>query len=396
MNFSFKKISAKQLQKKQIIIFDETNSNLIERIIPENYNFSVYKTRPVEFIINFSIFLKFISYLGDLKPFITFTPKKNFISNIFWQLLCIYIKSYLLTIKPAAVITSIDNCTKFAWLSKNISSIPFIAIQNGFRLSSDVNKDSLYNCQHLFCFGKFEVDNFPKRGWTINNFYPVGSLNASLNFKNKSIGDKSKYDILIVSCWRGNIGYQQDVQDSMEAMKLFDIDVSNYLKERSLKAGIILRSERDSAHWFMKEVGMTEEEYYQSIYKDRVDIIDTDFSTRNIYQVMMDSEVILAGFCSTALIEAFGIGKKILYCDYTKSNYFNDFDKAITLVQDDFISLETPLFDQLDNLINVSNHQYQECYNDLMQRYQSFNKKHSTQKLIKTKIKEIITLNKAG
>lgn len=396
MNLLSNKISFRLPKYADVMIFDETNANIISEVIPKIYSSSIFKTRPVKIVITFKIFFNFLTNLKDIRIFEKFSVKKSFLGNILWQLLCIYIKSYIYVVKPKAVITSIDNCCKFGWLSKNITDIPFIAIQNGFRLTYDANENLIYHCQHLFCFGHFEIEKFPSRNWNVDNFYPVGSLNASLNFKNKSISDKSKYDILIVSCWRGNIGYQQDVQDSMEAMKLFDIDVSNYLKERSLKAGIILRSERNSAHWFMKEIGMTEEEYYQSIYKDRVDIIDTDFSTRNIYQVMMDSEVILAGFCSTALIEAFGIGKKILYCDYTKSNYFNDFDKAITLVQDDFISLETPLFDKLDNLINVPNHQYQECYNDLMQRYQSFNKKHSTQKLIKTKIKEIITLNKAG
>ena len=35
----------------------------------------------------------------------------------------------------------------------------------------------------------------------------------------------------------------------------------------------------------MPQVGKTEEEYYQSIYKKNVEIIHTDFSVRNIYKV---------------------------------------------------------------------------------------------------------------
>ena len=233
--FSFSKYA-------DFIIFDETNSNIISQVIPETYSSSIFRTRPVHLTINLEVIFYFLKYLKDLRIFKKFTSNKSFIRNILWQLLCIYIKSYIYTVKPKAVITSIDNCTKFAWLSKNISDIPFIAVQNGFRLSSDVDPESIYHCQHLFCFGQFETEKFPRRNWTVNNFYPVGSLNASLNFKNNN-KVKNKYDFLIVSCWRGNIGFTKDVQDSMKAMRLFDEDFYKYLKERDLRAGVIMRSE---------------------------------------------------------------------------------------------------------------------------------------------------------
>lgn len=395
MNISFKRSSAIQFQKDEIIIFDETNSSLIKKIIPDSYSFSIYKSRQVEIVVTFKIILNFFLNLKDLKIFKKYSSNKGLIKNIFWQLLCIYIKSYIQTVNPKAVITSIDNCTKFAWLSKNISEIPFIAIQNGFRLNYDVDKDSLYNCQHLFCFGDFEVENFPKREWTVDNFYPVGSAFASMNFEDK-YGDmihKNEFDILVVSCWRGNIGFGQDVKDSMNAMRLFDLEFAAYLKKRNLKAAVILRSERNSGNWVMPEIGSSEEDYFKSIYEDTIEIIDTNISERNIYPLMEKSKMVISGFCSTSLLEAFGFGKKILYCDYTNQNkYFSDFDPAITFTKNKNSPMDT-LEKRLDELIDMPSPEYKKCYSELMKYYQSSDKGIPTHEIIKMNIDRIIKTN---
>ena len=382
--FSFSKYA-------DFIIFDETNSNIISQVIPETYSSSIFRTRPVHLTINLEVIFYFLKYLKDLRIFKKFTSNKSFIRNILWQLLCIYIKSYIYTVKPKAVITSIDNFTKFAWLSKNISDIPFIAVQNGFRLSSDVDPESIYHCQHLFCFGQFETEKFPRRNWTVNNFYPVGSLNASLNFKNNN-KVKNKYDFLIVSCWRGNIGFTKDVQDSMKAMRLFDEDFYKYLKERDLRAGVIMRSERDSDQWFMPELGMNEEEYYKSIYNDQIEIIDTSFTERNVYKEILRSKIIISGFSTTVLLEALGAKKKILYCNYTSNDkYYLDFDKRIVFVKDEDNSLAI----SLDKLLEITESDYEKKYSKLMTYYQSFKSEISTRDIIKDKINQVIKSNEA-
>tara|TARA_B100000963_G_scaffold358045_2_gene381709 strand:- start:1708 stop:2886 length:1179 start_codon:yes stop_codon:yes gene_type:complete len=372
---------------RDVMIFDETNANIISKVIPKTYNPYIFKTRPVEIIVTIKIILFFFKFLKDIRIFKKFSPKKSFLNNIFWQLLCIYIKSYIFVSKPKAVLTSIDNCTKFAWLSKNMSDIPFIAVQNGFRLSSDVDPESIYHCQHLFCFGQFETETFPLRNWTVNNFYPVGSLNASLNFRNKNKSDQNKYDFLVVSCWRGNIGFTEDVRDSMEAMKLFDEDFSRYLKKRNLRAGVIMRSERDSDQWFMPEIGMNEEEYYKSIYNDQIEIIDTNFTERNIYKEILRSKIIISGFSTTVLLEALGVKKKILYCNYTfKDIYHIDFEKGIVFDKDENNSLSV----ELDKLLEVPESDYEKNFSKLMTYYQSFNSEISTRDIIKDKINQLI------
>lgn len=313
-----------------VVIFDDTNSELIKTVLPKKFSVLVFKTRPVEFIFSFYIVVNVLRNLKFLRPFKKFTANKNFITNILWQLLCIYIKSYIELINPKAVITSIDNCTKFAWLSKNINRIPFISVQNGFRLAYDVDKNCIYNSHHMFCFGNYEIEAFPKRGWQVKNYYPVGSLNASLNFKKFQNDLSDDYDLLIVSCWRGNIGYEKDVQDSMKAMKFFDEDLADYISNNNIKAAVIMRSERLSSDWFMPEIGMNEEEYFYSIYGNNVELIDVDFNERNVYKYILKSNLILASFPSTCLLEALGVGKKVLYCDYTKNEkYFSDMPEDI-------------------------------------------------------------------
>lgn len=389
MNVSFKLFSTIQLQKDEIIIFDETNSSLIKKIIPDAYSYSIYKTRPIEIVVTFKIILNFFINLKDIKIFEKFTPNKGLFKNILWQLLCIYIKSYILVVRPKAVITSIDNCNKFAWLSKNIAEIPFIAIQNGFRLNYAIDKNSLYNCQHLFCFGKFELNNFPKRNWIVSNYYPVGSLNASLYFNNDCVDINNEFDILVVSCWRGNIGFTQDVQDSMKAMRLFDHELAAYLRERDLKVAIIMRSERDSDQWIMPEIGMSEEEYFQSIYGKSVILLDTDFKTRNVYSIMQKSNVILAAFPSTCLFEALGIEKKVLFCNFTNNNeFFSDIKSQILYTHNN--ESKDLFYKKLDSLLSISQKDYLIDFKDVMNYYAQPSETERTHELICNKINKII------
>ena len=125
-----------------------------------------------------------------------------------------------------------------------------------------------YYCQHLFCFGRREPDVFPQYGYKVDNFHPVGSSQLSKNYSRELSNLEPIYDVLLVSCWRGNIDFAPDVAESMTAMREMDIRLAKYLSQRQLKSAVILRSERNSDDWFMAEVGMNEEEYYKEIYGD--------------------------------------------------------------------------------------------------------------------------------
>jgi hypothetical protein len=283
-------------------------------------------------------------------------------------LLCIYIKADLISRNPKAIITSIDNSGNFGWLSENYHLAPCIAIQNGFRLTYDSNSQSKYYCQHLFCFGEREVIDFPKLGYKVDHFHPVGSLNLSLNFDSQLCDIKPIYDLLVVSCWRGNIGYAKDVEDSMKAMRLMDETLAQYLQNRDLKTAVIMRSERDSDQWVMPEIGMSEEDYYKSIYGDLIEIIDVNLIERNVYPVMQSAEVIVAGFSTTCLIEAYAMRKKVLYMNFCGNNkYHRDFKSEILFEAHDD---KSPSFEnRLNALLEISCQEYVMKHEETMKYY---------------------------
>jgi hypothetical protein len=253
-------------------------------------------------------------------------------------------------------------------LSENYQLAPCIAIQNGFRLSYAANSMDTYYCQHLFCFGEREIADFPGMNYKVDNFYPVGSLNLTLNFDHQLADLKPIYDLLVVSCWRGNIGYARDVEDSMKAMRLMDESLAKYLQNRDLKVAIIMRSERDSDQWVMPEIGMSEEDYYKSSYGDLIEIIDVNFAQRNIYPVMQSAEVIIAGFSTTCLIEAYAMRKKILYMNFCGNNeYHRDFKPEILFEGHDDNS---PSFEsRLNALLEISSQEYVMKHEETMEFY---------------------------
>jgi len=363
-----KRISFSTPEFADIIIFDETNASLIQSVIPKGLTVSIFKMRPMEFYITPRILFSFIR---NLKYF-TFrngvASNRGWFYKIFWQLLCIYIKADLISRNPKAIITSIDNSGNFGWLSENYHLAPCVAIQNGFRLTYDSNSQSKYYCQHLFCFGEREVIDYPRLGYKVDHFYPVGSLNLSLNFDSQLCNIKPIYDLLVVSCWRGNIGYAKDVEDSMKAMRLMDEALAQYLQNRDLKTAVIMRSERDSDQWVMPEIGMSEEDYYKSIYGELIEIIDVNFAQRNIYPVMQSAEVIVAGFSTTCLIEAYAMRKKVLYMNFCGNNkYHRDFKSEILFEAHDD---KSPSFEnRLNALLKISCQEYVMKHEETMKYY---------------------------
>ncbi len=389
LNKYVKSIHFSKPSTADIIIFDETHSSLLENVIPDGLTTSIFKMRPMEFYITPLILFNFIRNLKNFKFRSGVASSRGWFYKIFWQLLCIYIKADLSSRNPRAIITFIDNCKKFAWLSENFNKIPCIAVQNGFRSYYAANDEDSYYCQHLFCFGERERESYPKMGYKVDNFYPVGSLLLSNGLDNLVISNKPTYDLLIVSCWRGNIGFAQDVKDSMKAMRLMDEALAEYLKSRKLTAGIIMRSERDSFDWIIPQIGMSEEDYYKSIYGDLTELIDTNFSERNIYQVMESADLLLAGFGTTCLLEGYSMGKKILYINLSGvDKYYVDFDSKIVFKgsSEEYLRLES----ELDGLIDCSKDLYLKKHQKLMDYYMKNSNSKFTQEQIKKKIMEIV------
>ncbi len=371
-----RKILFKIKQGVDFLIFDEINSEYILELLGQTYTTEIACVRPKPIYLNLKFLFLFCESFFSILSSIEHENTKSTINKA-------YTKSMLLIYKSKAVITMIDNNKDFHWASKNVKGLHFIAIQNGFRLAY-VNKNLFLN--HYFCFGQHEIDSLPKQGHQINNFYPCGSLIAGINFSR--YGDVSiDYDLLIISCWRGNIGFAKEVSDTMLSMKKMDLLIAKYLSERTnIKAAIILRSEKNSEHWFMPELNMDEETYYKNIYNDSATIIQNDFKNKNIYKVILQSDLLISTL-STALIEGFGIGKKSLLCNFTGvQDYHIDFPGEITTNLDDFSSFSN----LLDNIFKIPYSEYLDRYNKLQAYYMNFDPAIPIKERIREKITEIL------
>ena len=373
-------LSSKPL-KSDILVFYENNYKYLKEVLPSWCSVTVLKKVPGEYYINWRISKLFFRFI--LKQILK-SNKDNFsfsrvINNV-------YYKSLILSQEPKAVLSIIDNHPIFNYLSKTIKSIPFIAIQNGLRHPFE-GISGTFHVQHYFSFGENEKKYFPKYNIEVENYYPSGSLMRSIFSDNNINAEDEKLDILIVSCWRGNIGYGKDVKDSMNSMKIFDNLMAKYISKRNLKAAVILRSKPGGQHWYISEIGMNEERYFNKIYPKSVKIIENDFKKRNIYGLINKSDLIISSFGATTLLEAYGTGKKILYAIFCDDEIYHEiFDPSILC-----INPESKYFDnKLDEIISIDKEQYIKEHKKNMHFYMN-KPKLDTLNFIKNKINDIIS-----
>ena len=372
-----------------IIIFDESNNHILQKVISQKFSYFIYKQRPIVYYLTFKILFKFIINLKFIINHNLEKSNKNyFFANLIRTFNLLYMKTFIEFMKPKAVITYTDNSINFSWLSKYCKICPFIAFQNGLRLSYFKNDTRNLYLQHFFCWGENIINLYNNNKYTVNNFYPVGSLAANIYFDfNKIKMNQPKYDLLIVSSWRGNIGWKQDVQDTMSSMKKMDILLAKYISIKKIKAAIILRSEVNSNDFFIKEIGNNEIDYFKKIYKDNIQIIENNFYKRKIYKNMQNAKVIISCL-SSALVEAYGIGKKVMYFNFTNNNkYHCDLDPIIVSSPSNWESFR----DVMDNIFEINYEDYCKLHQDSMYKMMSFHKNKNALDEIKHKIDEIIS-----
>lgn len=372
-------------EQVNIVIFDECNSQHVRRALSPNHRIGVFNMRPYEILIGPSIFLQALRCAHHFSLSEAVGNSRGLMFGVLFQVRNIYFEACLISMKPKAVVTSIDNSSSFHWLSKHSREFPYIAIQNGSRLRYAITEDHGYYLQHYFCWGTHESELFEELGCKIENYYPVGSLLASLYFEQPCDMARIKYDLLVVSTWRGDIGFPPDVVDTMRSMKIMDQLLVKYIASRQISAAVILRAQRDSEHWVMPGIG-NEYDYYRGIYGDSVEIIEADFTTRTIYPSMQSSEVIVSCL-SSALLEAYGIGKKVLYCNFTGTNaYHGDFDPCIVADESDFEEFSR----RLDDLLVQPAEEYRKQHGENMQKMMSFPGGRSTYEVIAESVDKII------
>lgn len=305
--FYFTRFNFHNPNKEKIVIFDEAGSDVIIKTILYDMPYVILPARGEFFYISINILLIMIKKIR----FINLIKTKNFKNDI----LNYYYLSCIEYIKPKIVITFIEYNFFFQWVSKNYRNAEFIVIQNGRKMPSDFlpvvsgKKIQMY-FPHFFCFGQNDIDGYKKYGHIIVKAYPVGSLKAGYYRVHADSQEHKKqivYDICVISTYRESIMEGTECPEIKTGLLILLDFFKRFAQESGVRFCIA-----------MTPTGKEKEcSYFQKIFGEQVEFItqkpDSFFSS---YEAIDSSEVSLT-LDSALGLEAFGLGKKVLFCNFT-------------------------------------------------------------------------------
>ena len=331
-------------EKNYVVVFDRTGSEILEKLILDNIKHTILPVRYELFYISPRIIVFFIK--NFLQKYLRYYKYRS--------LYFIYLLSCIEYISPKVVITFIDNNSFFYAISEVYEKAIFYAIQNGCRnkysLAKPLRPGSSYSMPNFICFGRYETDLYRQYGRSVNKFHPVGSLIGG--YYRSQISEnklKCKFDLCLVSIWRKHIMIVNPQIDDVEKfyfknpILILDEYLPKFVEESGLSLCIATCSpERE------------EIDYFKRIYGDRAQIINCDRLNFSTYAAMDNSYIILTTG-STVAYEAFGWGKKVLFCNFSKDRNYN-------FEMDGFWSINNCCYDtfkkQLNYLIKVDDQEY--------------------------------------
>ena len=260
---------------KKILLFDETHSISLKKIIKINFN--ILKVRD-EKEIYFWIFLKQIIYF-DFK-FIT------------------YCKNYIKFISPKILITFIDTNREFYELKNFFKKINFISIQDGCRVEKNTMfynkayiKSQKLECDNSFVFNKYYIKEYQRI--IKSNYHVLG------NFKNNLIQinrKKRNKNFLFIS------QYSKNHKRNLKFIKKLANLINLYLSMSNKKIYILLR--------YKENLGQNEEKnFYKKIFQSKC-IFKRNTHYAKSYELLDEFENIIFLY-STLGFEAIARKKKV-------------------------------------------------------------------------------------
>ena len=322
-----------------MLIFDESNSHYLTDYILKDIPSSIYQIRSIKFYVSGTIIYNFIK---SLFSFELFKINKFNIRFFLKELLCHYHLSCIKYINPKVIITLADNSSYYHWLCRKYKNAKFFAIQNGNRTNEQLKNKSKHFHEHYFCFGNYDVGRYKKFGHHIQYAHPVGSLLAGYYKHSLKKEDKVsfKYDISIVSQVNNDLLKNRESGNSAfkKSIYLMHEFCSKYIYENKISAQILMRRSKTCND---------EISFYKNFYDENVVYKFNNMEDFSTYKGMDESKVVI-GFFSTSSIEAFGWGSKILHCDFTSGDKYNDYSDDIMFRKPSYEYFR----DRLDSLLN--------------------------------------------
>ena len=247
---------------------------------------------------------------------------------LYFQLKKIFLLASLDYLQPRIVITFIDNSGVFHVLASEYHGAKFIAIQNGGRttwcmtdaLPPAPHPASRINIPIYYCFGQWEIDLHRKYGHTIGSAIPVGSLvGGRYWFRERAAMMKPDFEICLVSQWMPhffpiNNDFGDNVRPEIplfaEGIERLVEFVSRYASDRNVDIVVAPRSTNPA-----------ERVFYEHHLGAHLTYIDHDRENFSSYRTIDRAKVVVA-MNSTLSHEAFGVGKKVLFCNLSGSDHY--------------------------------------------------------------------------
>lgn len=374
-------ISFKNPIKKWIVIFDNAGSNIIKTMILYDVDYTIFYARGEKYHITLSIMCQMIKNMGLVDWQYLKVNNQSKFRKFLKELYKVYCYSFMAYIKPKIVLTFVDNSYWFQIISRiyNQNAV-FYAIQNGCRRKYSVTEwlpkapdpGSIIFIPNFFCFGNYEKDLYEKYHHNIGCYLPVGSVRGSYYKNTLALKEiEIKYDICLVSEWEDLIMEQGFYPEIKNAILILREYLKKYIEEYHLSFCVATRSN-----------DRTEMNYYRSYFGEKAEIIDFNMEEMSTYHTMDESSVIVT-FMSTAAVEAFGWGKKVLFANFSGDDNYDLPQQGIWTIN----VIDYNVFKlKLNYLIKINEKTYREKTRQCAQYLMNYNPQLPTHILIRNMI----------
>jgi len=336
-----RKITLKNPKRTKILIYDYAGSEILIETILQAQDYSVFPARLEYFYGSPNILIRIVGKFFSLN----FQSLREIRGGIYKA----YVLSCIEYIQPEIVITFIDNDFTFQWLSNNYHNAEFFAIQNGVRIKSCLTiRDSTgiirkISMPHFLCFGQNDVDNYRKFGHEIHDPICLGSLKGGYyKHMTKEITSQNIFDICIISQNTSPIDgllHEDWVKNEQVILEM----MTKYLQNNNKRVAVALRTSTDEEY-----------DFFLNLFGNKITIVRPDETGYSTYKTMDISEVIVTNH-STAGFEAFGWGKKVMFCNFTGNEIYDIFNRDLFLVR----QMDYNLFEnKMNELLNKDQDEY--------------------------------------
>ena len=229
-----------------------------------------------------------------------------------------YAIAVLERIKPAIVVTYIDNSAVFQMAAQRVRSARFLAIQNGGRLlerDHPVGRSPQIYLREFACLGRYDIDQFSRHGARVETYYPIGSLKDAYYRAGrvKDAGAAKSFDLCLVAQFKpgARVAFT-------EGFEVLTAHLRRFCEAHHATLCVPLRGHPDAD----TPVYKLESEFFDSRLGGLAQRFPNVPGAYTSYRLVDESRVSI-GMHTTVLREGFGRGNRILSCNYTGNSEYN-------------------------------------------------------------------------